>query len=215
MQQHTKTAPKYQCEICGTLLGRKSDLNVHMRKQHSYHETSMKCRYCDEIFNDRWNLMQHQKTHRAGKTRSVVKQGQQGAGVKSEAPGSDDENQQQYIVTGSEGTQYMVYAADADSAREAVEAQHGGTAGQVVQLSSEEANAILANVEKDGENSNEQQNVKHEQHYQSEFQNSQNGDHGGIENLQTGQNEEYTENQDNTDQAKLGQEISQNIAAAF
>ena len=78
MQQHTKTAPKFECEsppppkseerrdissplihkinfyslastlnydsssilgeICHTLLGRKSDLNVHLRKQHSYQE---------------------------------------------------------------------------------------------------------------------------------------------------------------------------------
>ncbi len=35
-QQHTKTAPKFRCEICKTLLGRKSDLNVHMRKQHAF-----------------------------------------------------------------------------------------------------------------------------------------------------------------------------------
>ena len=32
----------------------------------------MKCRYCDEVFHDRWNLMQHQKTHRAGKTRPTI-----------------------------------------------------------------------------------------------------------------------------------------------
>ena len=72
MQQHTKTAPKYQCEICGTLLGRKSDLNVHMRKQHSFLEEAIKCRFCDEVFHDRWNLMQHQKTHRSGKIRPSV-----------------------------------------------------------------------------------------------------------------------------------------------
>jgi len=146
MQQHTKTAPKYQCEICGTLLGRKSDLNVHMRKQHSYHETPMKCRYCDEVFHDRWNLMQHQKTHRAGKTRPTVVSAN--PTIKNETSGGDDhDGQKQYIVTGSEGTQYMVYAADADSAREAVESQHGGVAGQVVQLSATEASAILANVD--------------------------------------------------------------------
>ena len=43
----------------------------------------------------------------------------------------------------------MVYAADADSAREAVESQHGGVAGQVVQLSATEASAILANVDEE------------------------------------------------------------------
>ena len=105
--------------------------------------------------------MQHQKTHRAGKTRSVVKNNQTSPKVKNEnrnnANNDDEDDQQQYIVTGSEGTQYMVYATDADSAREAVEAQHGGTAGQVVQLSSEEANAILANVEKDQEEEQKQQ----------------------------------------------------------
>merc|ERR1711879_511578 len=127
-----------------------------MRKQHSYHEEPMKCRYCDEHFNDRWNLMQHQKTHRAGKSRSVVKMEngqykQTGEDGETFDLTEDNAGQQQYIVTGSEGTQYMVYATDADSAREAVEAQHGGTAGQVVQLSSEEANAILANVDNEDE----------------------------------------------------------------
>merc|ERR1711953_415666 len=56
-------------EICHTLLGRKSDLNVHLRKQHSYQEVPMQCRYCDEMYHDRWSLMQHQKTHRSGRYR--------------------------------------------------------------------------------------------------------------------------------------------------
>lgn len=25
----------------------------------------MQCRYCDELFHDRWSLMQHQRTHRS------------------------------------------------------------------------------------------------------------------------------------------------------
>ena len=39
-------------------------MNVHMRKQHSLLEKAIKCRFCDEVYFDRWNLMQHQKTHR-------------------------------------------------------------------------------------------------------------------------------------------------------
>jgi hypothetical protein len=29
----------------------------------------MQCRYCDEMYHDRWSLMQHQKTHRSGRYR--------------------------------------------------------------------------------------------------------------------------------------------------
>ena len=32
-------------EICHTLLGRKSDLNVHLRKQHSYQEVKYNSRF--------------------------------------------------------------------------------------------------------------------------------------------------------------------------
>ena len=32
----------------------------------------MQCRYCDEMYHDRWSLMQHQKTHRSGRYRIDV-----------------------------------------------------------------------------------------------------------------------------------------------
>ena len=32
----------------------------------------MQCRYCDEMYHDRWSLMQHQKTHRSGRYRIAV-----------------------------------------------------------------------------------------------------------------------------------------------
>ena len=70
--QHTKTAPKFRCEICKTLLGRRYNLNVHMREQHGFHETPLKCRYCDELFHDRYSLMQHQETHRASARADVI-----------------------------------------------------------------------------------------------------------------------------------------------
>ena len=62
-QKHTQTAPKFRCEICKTLLGRKCNLNTHIRKFHDFQETPTECRYCDEQFHDRYSLMQHQKTH--------------------------------------------------------------------------------------------------------------------------------------------------------
>ena len=34
----------------------------------------MQCRYCEEVFHDRWSLMQHQKTHRSGRYRIDVRQ---------------------------------------------------------------------------------------------------------------------------------------------
>ncbi|XP_048464319.1 transcriptional repressor CTCF-like [Rhincodon typus] len=37
---------------------------VHLRKQHSYTSSSMKCRYCEATFHERYALIQHQKTHR-------------------------------------------------------------------------------------------------------------------------------------------------------
>jgi uncharacterized C2H2 Zn-finger protein len=198
MQQHTKTAPKYQCEICGTLLGRKSDLNVHMRKQHSFLEEAIKCRFCDEVFHDRWNLMQHQKTHRSGKIRpSVHKVKANKDGTYTMVPdnrrdlagyddfslndqshlpeiqneGTDEDfPQQQFIVTGNDGTQYMVYACDAESAREAVEQQHGGAISEVVQVSNEEASRILQKSDPDRAEGQGSGNQEHLQVNQSDIQ---------------------------------------------
>ena len=35
-------------------------------------QVPMQCRYCDELYHDRWSLMQHQKTHRSGRFRIDV-----------------------------------------------------------------------------------------------------------------------------------------------
>ena len=70
-EQHTN-APKFECEICKTLLGRKANLNVHMRKQHAFQKTPTQCRYCDELFHDRYSLIQHQKTHKSSARAEVI-----------------------------------------------------------------------------------------------------------------------------------------------
>ena len=42
------------------------------RKKNLKIKVPMQCRYCDEMYHDRWSLMQHQKTHRSGRYRIAV-----------------------------------------------------------------------------------------------------------------------------------------------
>lgn len=44
-----------------------------MRKQHSFLEEPIKCRFCDEVFHDRYNLMTHQRTHSRGRAKASIK----------------------------------------------------------------------------------------------------------------------------------------------
>ena len=64
LQKHTENVAKVHCPHCDTVMARKSDLGVHLRKQHSYIEQGKKCRYCDAVFHERYALIQHQKSHK-------------------------------------------------------------------------------------------------------------------------------------------------------
>ncbi|XP_026782964.3 transcriptional repressor CTCF isoform X1 [Pangasianodon hypophthalmus] len=64
LQKHTENVAKFHCPHCDTVIARKSDLGVHLRKQHSYIEQGRKCRYCEAVFHERYALIQHQKSHK-------------------------------------------------------------------------------------------------------------------------------------------------------
>ncbi|XP_030620715.1 transcriptional repressor CTCF isoform X1 [Chanos chanos] len=64
LQKHTENVAKFHCPHCDTVIARKSDLGVHLRKQHSYIEQGKKCRYCEAVFHERYALIQHQKSHK-------------------------------------------------------------------------------------------------------------------------------------------------------
>ncbi|XP_029986862.1 transcriptional repressor CTCF-like isoform X1 [Sphaeramia orbicularis] len=64
LQKHTENVAKFHCPHCDTVIARKSDLGVHLRKQHSFIETGKVCRYCDAVFHERYALIQHQKSHK-------------------------------------------------------------------------------------------------------------------------------------------------------
>ncbi|XP_046897444.1 transcriptional repressor CTCF-like isoform X2 [Hypomesus transpacificus] len=64
LQKHTENVAKFHCPHCDTVIARKSDLGVHLRKQHSFIEQGRKCRYCDSTFHERYALIQHQKSHK-------------------------------------------------------------------------------------------------------------------------------------------------------
>jgi uncharacterized Zn-finger protein len=44
--------PQYQCELCPTTCGRKTDLRLHVQKLHTS-EKPMNCKLCDKTFPDR------------------------------------------------------------------------------------------------------------------------------------------------------------------
>ena len=64
LQKHTENVAKVHCPHCDTVMAQKSDLGVHLRKQHSYIEQGKKCRYCDTVFHECYALIQHQKSHK-------------------------------------------------------------------------------------------------------------------------------------------------------
>ena len=45
--------PVYQCELCPTTCGRKTDLRLHVQKLHTS-ERPMHCKMCGKSFPDRW-----------------------------------------------------------------------------------------------------------------------------------------------------------------
>lgn len=58
--------PVFQCELCPTTCGRKTDLRIHVQKLHSSDEP-LKCKRCDNEFPDRYSYKLHTKTHEGEK----------------------------------------------------------------------------------------------------------------------------------------------------
>ena len=54
--------PQYQCELCPTTCGRKTDLWLHVQKLHTS-EKPMSCKLCEKSFPDRYTLKMHKKSH--------------------------------------------------------------------------------------------------------------------------------------------------------
>jgi len=63
---HTGEKPIYQCELCPTTCGRKTDLRLHVQKLHTS-ERPMHCKMCGKTFPDRYTLKVHKKTHEGEK----------------------------------------------------------------------------------------------------------------------------------------------------
>ena len=73
-QIHTGNKPVFQCQLCPTTCGRKTDLRIHMQKLHNIEKTStLRCRKCSKNFDDRYNYKLHMKTHEGEKTYSCGK----------------------------------------------------------------------------------------------------------------------------------------------
>ncbi|XP_059612710.1 uncharacterized protein LOC132259176, partial [Phlebotomus argentipes] len=58
--------PVFQCELCPTTCGRKTDLRIHIQKLHTS-DKPLKCKRCDGLFPDRYTYKIHTKTHEGEK----------------------------------------------------------------------------------------------------------------------------------------------------
>ena len=58
--------PVFQCELCPTTCGRKTDLRIHVQKLHTS-ENPIKCKRCNQVFEDRYSYKIHAKTHEGEK----------------------------------------------------------------------------------------------------------------------------------------------------
>jgi len=63
---HTGDKPVFQCELCPTTCGRKTDLRLHMQKLHTS-DKALHCKMCGKSFPDRYTLKVHKKTHEGEK----------------------------------------------------------------------------------------------------------------------------------------------------
>ncbi|XP_072287656.1 perilipin-2-like [Pyxicephalus adspersus] len=63
LQIPTENEAKVLCPYCYTVMERKSDLGVHLSNQRTSTEQEKKCHSCDLVFDDRYALIQHQKSH--------------------------------------------------------------------------------------------------------------------------------------------------------
>lgn len=59
---HSGNKPVYQCELCPTTCGRKTDLRIHIQKLHTS-DQPIKCKRCEKEFVDRYTYKLHVKTH--------------------------------------------------------------------------------------------------------------------------------------------------------
>ena len=59
---HTGNKPVFQCELCPTTCGRKTDLKIHVQKLHTS-DKPLQCRKCGKSFPDRYTYKIHLKTH--------------------------------------------------------------------------------------------------------------------------------------------------------
>ncbi|KAG5678729.1 hypothetical protein PVAND_008377 [Polypedilum vanderplanki] len=58
--------PVFQCELCPTTCGRKTDLRIHVQKLHTS-DVPIKCKRCNSEFPDRYSYKIHAKTHEGEK----------------------------------------------------------------------------------------------------------------------------------------------------
>jgi transcriptional repressor CTCF len=58
--------PVFQCELCPTTCGRKTDLRIHVQKLHTS-DVPIRCKRCDNDFPDRYSYKMHAKTHEGEK----------------------------------------------------------------------------------------------------------------------------------------------------
>lgn len=62
MPIHTGLKTLYQCELCPTTCGRKTDLKVHVQKMHTS-DKPLVCKKCGKSFPDRYTFKIHSKIH--------------------------------------------------------------------------------------------------------------------------------------------------------
>ncbi|KAG4073908.1 hypothetical protein HA402_014113 [Bradysia odoriphaga] len=58
--------PVFNCELCPTTCGRKTDLRIHVQKLHTA-DKPLKCKRCGNLFPDRYSYKLHSKTHEGEK----------------------------------------------------------------------------------------------------------------------------------------------------
>nr|CAD7575049.1 unnamed protein product [Timema californicum] len=58
--------PVFQCELCPTTCGRKTDLRIHVQKLHTS-DRPLKCKRCGKSFPDRYSYKIHNKSHEGEK----------------------------------------------------------------------------------------------------------------------------------------------------
>ncbi|XP_029634692.1 transcriptional repressor CTCF [Octopus sinensis] len=63
---HSGNKPVFQCNLCPTTCGRKTDLKIHIQKLHTC-EKPLCCRKCGKNFLDRYSYKLHMKSHEGEK----------------------------------------------------------------------------------------------------------------------------------------------------